>query len=55
MFVCLGAFVGLCIMPNMKFKVQVRLLAEKLSDQPESHSDKDKEVAYTLYIFMVLH
>ena len=25
-------------------KVQVRLLAEKLSDQPESHSDKDKEV-----------
>ena len=40
---------GLCIVPNMKFNVQVRLLAENLSDQPESHSDKDKEVAYTLY------
>ena len=48
MFVCLDAFVGLCIMPNMKFKVQVRLLAETLSDQPESHSDKDKEVYETV-------
>ena len=26
--------------------LQVRLLAEKLSDQPESQSDKDKEVCY---------
>ena len=52
---CSWARLWASAMPNMKFKVQVRLLAEKLSDQPESHSDKDKEVAYTLYIFMVLH
>ena len=33
--------------------VQVRLLSEKLSDQPESHSDKEKMAEFSVPTWMV--
>lgn len=34
---------------------EVRLLAEKLSDQPESQSDKDKEVVFSVPTWQILN
>jgi len=34
---------------------EVRLLSEKLSDQPESHSDKEKEVVFSVPTWQILN
>ncbi len=33
---------------------QVRLLAEKVSDQPESHDDKEKKVEFSVPTWQVI-
>jgi hypothetical protein len=38
---------------NTDLLVQVRLLAEKVSDQPESHDDKEKKVEFSVPTWQV--